>query len=1030
MQNTFSVKIKKDGRFRDITGKAVFPFSFGELLDERLDEAYLRIIKDTTEHYDPLTEFKITLSPRMGETKDFYFIVGNDNSENFPLESPYYKHEIYLIERTKLLEGILCPSITFTNSKGADYSKITNRVYATVTEGDNIGYPGYGEIKSPVNRDKPLTIPSAHSVCEDYAQYRNDLFPARREWEPWDESGDQTTNVSIYFDDVFEYSTTSQNPITVPAEDLQNVTKITLRYELVFRTEQSQTQVGTIYTYPIVKISFEIYAVSDVLPLAPYTITDCVNRVLELAEPLRGTETPRYTFDGVSYGRIDGYIEKPYRQGSQAEYYDKVIAPEFSMTECTLREQLKVIGGYIHAEPYIDENDVVYFLDYGNTEQYKHGPLKFAYKAKKTDINQYCTEVRSTAKNLVNSMNYAKGIVVDPCGNLFRTVRSETMYARIEEGNAIVQTSMPIYAVEKIECNFASVAPTQMYDITPYVFEETEYASNLSSYTGGYPYSKSYALYYTIGSKNIKGLFFRPKNAIDTATFSRFAIANILAAVSGQDPENIQSSLVAGAIDDLAFRVTYRPIIPSSLVSHSKQYYISGQEPFAQIYNQSGNLIETEYFGENIKGVAARLGNVEETRTFIFEDIDKIPEVGQMMDGYAISAVNTEYMPRYIKCTVALTRDFNRISEYVGVSSVKRLYEISERQTYNRNVLYKETLVIGSEDEDTDDYTFFSLGGFHTVFAQKSPLLGSAKITGVAVAGTLRDAHLTPLGTKILPVASVSLGNAVTFSFAYKDNYSAGDISENVNTSFGISGRWQADTRYTDFYGRIFWLGFYMFQNATRASGVYDFAYTLPEASPGFTITDPPFKTDVRLLRLRKDNREIISVTCELEVKSADRNIIIGSGLADECRFVNDKLAVSGLELHLVKNGIYKFDKQYIPEDGDTSVFFDYQIANAFPFRDNITYDTDYYGRIISFTLPTVTVPNNTEGEYLGWVLCTASDPDTQKYTDETGEEVEYTTERGRKILLSFDATDAPISAGSTVLATSNGNPIRFILKR
>lgn len=34
-----------------------------------------------------------------------------------------FKHELYLIERTKLLEGTYCQSLTFTNPKGNVYTK-------------------------------------------------------------------------------------------------------------------------------------------------------------------------------------------------------------------------------------------------------------------------------------------------------------------------------------------------------------------------------------------------------------------------------------------------------------------------------------------------------------------------------------------------------------------------------------------------------------------------------------------------------------------------------------------------------------------------------------------------------------------------------------------------------------------------------------------------------------------------------------------------------------------------------------------
>ena len=76
-------------------------------------------------------------------------------------------------------------------------------------------------------------------------------------------------------------------------------------------------------------------AVQNKYPLKKWTVTDVVNRCLELIEPLRGNENPRYRFNGVNYDI--GVAQKPYTVGSQAEKYDKVLAPEFAMTKQTVR---------------------------------------------------------------------------------------------------------------------------------------------------------------------------------------------------------------------------------------------------------------------------------------------------------------------------------------------------------------------------------------------------------------------------------------------------------------------------------------------------------------------------------------------------------------------------------------------------------------------------------------------------------------------------------------------------------------------
>lgn len=50
-------------------------------------------------------------------------------------------------------------------------------------------------------------------------------------------------------------------------------------------------------------------------------------------------------------------------------------------------------------------------------------------------------------------------------------------------------------------------------DITPYVYEAADYGI-LKSNRGYYPNSKSFAVYYTQGQKNIKGLFYQAEDEV------------------------------------------------------------------------------------------------------------------------------------------------------------------------------------------------------------------------------------------------------------------------------------------------------------------------------------------------------------------------------------------------------------------------------------------------------------------------------------------------------------------------------------
>ncbi len=164
---TFIVEINKGGKWRKVT--AVFPFSSGELLDERLDEAYVTFYSRTKE-YRPLTEFRITHNVDGKQEGDIeYYILATDNSAEFPSGSGRYKHQVYLIERTKLLEGVVCPSLTFTNALQNTNRILGKKVKPTIT-GSALGLPGdfaeYGNIYSPSGSAKafmliPLIVPMA-----------------------------------------------------------------------------------------------------------------------------------------------------------------------------------------------------------------------------------------------------------------------------------------------------------------------------------------------------------------------------------------------------------------------------------------------------------------------------------------------------------------------------------------------------------------------------------------------------------------------------------------------------------------------------------------------------------------------------------------------------------------------------------------------------------------------------------------------------------------------------------------------------
>ncbi len=1019
--NNFSVYIKENGIYDKIYAVAIFPFSFGQLLDEQLDEARLLVKLSPKEHYEPLTEIKIDIEKRnssgtVSVIESKYFVVAQDKSREFPVSKGTYTHELYLIERTKLLEGILCQSITFTNPLGKFYLKNPVDALCDYKSGGPVSGAFNSHIKSikslyktPQENNNIFKIFSPAELGEIISA-ESKIFKYQDKYS--DISITDTTNYNSYVEIENGKKKEKINAVDFTAKSIVLENTLKIKYYLVF----TYTYADDISVYWL-EVNYIVQNATNRHPLKPWTITGVINRVLELAEPIFDGEKPRYILNPA-----------------QAEKFDKIQAPEFTMTQCTLREQLKIIGGYIHAEPrlggYIEETiqyngitykkgyyeNMIFFDEYGTGEKSSIANAPYVYKGNSTDISQYCTDIQTNASNIVNSLNYAQGVIIDPDSTNTQTLRTDSINVKLTDSTSRVATQLPIYKITKVECGLYDDDGNWLYepkDITSYVFEAHEYHSTLSSYEGTYPYAKCYAIYYTQGQKGLDGLFFKPNIARDSV-WSRYAISNILATVNGVDP-NTMENMIARYFHTLTFRVSYLPIYDAKF-SHNKQLIIPTNKRFSQIYNQSENLIETSYYGENIKGVAQRLGNVEQTRTYMLSDISQIPKAGQVLDGYVISAVTTEIMPFYIKCTVALSKDFNRISQYVGINSNKRISEVSERQAYKRDILLKDYVVF---TDDADKYFYTDIDG---VKKQKKPSIAFNNYD--AIKGCFVPTSIKPVtacvgeglnykcdlinNTRIkLPVISSSFGNSILFSWQYKDNYSAGErvIADQDNEVNDIVPYWQTDVPYCDYYGRIYWYAFNLFNDFKKLG-----------FNQALTVTTDLAQTDCLIAtqnayRLRKDSRELLSFNYEVEMVTDQDDIIIGSALASKCPLVNTKnLNIS--KIYFFNEPINKFEKKI---DISKAINEDNPAYISYSTKENIIY--------VNFADPVdgIVYADN----FQSYAIVTPVRTETDTYEDEQGNVGEIEIQHGGDLIL---ARNKPKSAyngatGDTIYFIATSNP-------
>lgn len=942
------LKIGKTEYTENAQVKIAIPIKYGDLLDEQLDELNITLKLSKEEHFKPLppveleiTEvcpaklnwemvkdilsasdydwtidettksatapgFKVSLNgTTLTEVLKKDYIIASDNSLEIPLGGGRFTHELYLIELTKYFEGFIGDTLTFTNPLGNNYKRSLNHATAqeVVTQNDYI----VDRIVLP-SRDNEVisnksltssffattyfsekgvvTLPS-YSVLHFYESYAlsdvaYEKFPGN--WEEMSNeepfktlyANNNIKRVKVYDKNGNELAATeAANGINFTVVD--NVTEYTAKYRYV--KYQNNTS-GEPYEQLELYLTYNFTVDGAPLDKKKLTITDVINRICDTIEPKTEGQTNRFSLNKA-----------------QAAEFDKILAPEFSFTQNTMREMLQQIGGFIHAEPRLTANNEIVFDKYGSGRKSKISARKLISAKLSSDINNWCSSLNSNAENLVNQLDYAGGVSVNPVSGGYITLRSEATTLRMgQDDGSFIPTDLPIYKLgeqSRVICTYIPNLGEGEWDITPYIFEKADYDSILSSYSEVYPFAKTYALYYTQGEKNIKGLFFKVDSAISPA-LKEYAITNILRAVTGKT-----ITLLGNDFFNIGFNITYTPVY-STRIRTVKQTAV-GAIPRTINYNQGANMIETRYYGENLKGVVARLGNIEKTLTFYLAHLTEIPKVGYLYDdNYYISAVSCEILPTYIKCTVGLSKDFNRLSQYVGISSNKRMWEVSEKQSVKRQSIFTEYLKISLTSSPSDTCAMRG-----TIFKSLLTNVATNYRISACIFNT-RSKSNKSIGKVLLPAVPSALGTSMVFTSNFADNYSAGAQAKYISEQ-SISGYWANFVSYCDYYGEAWYLSA-LFISDLKLLHEYSFDITdagnLPEYDKTVSGTSYALPVSIDKWVYRKDNREVPQISYELAAVTDDEDFIIGSALMQNCAFVTNnrsKIYVYGFSERLDK---------------------------------------------------------------------------------------------------------------------------------
>lgn len=539
------------------------------------------------------------------------------------------------------------------------------------------------------------------------------------------------------------------------------------------------------------KIQADAYfAVAPENQIKPFTIKDVIDRTLAVTPTRTAKGTNKYVFR------------------NNANEYATEESPEFTFTGKHLFEVMLDIASYKKMFPALYKNEI-YFRPFWNGLILTSDDLPPPYEiVTRSAIDQYCTALDSYVENMVCVNDTNVGTVVEPYKGGYISTRSNSG-SEISETTSIVPTQSCIY--QSISLNMGDVNGKSVGDIQAYVYEQEDYDA-LSDASSAYPYSKAYALKYTRFSKNYTELSHRIKKGdslSDALTYP--ALANITKAKCGEDVgTNLKKYLSdfigtrsATPFSELLFQPTYIPIVNARVRQYKPMMNVDDYDA-TLFYNQQSEVVDSEAFGEHVKGLVQKLGNHTEIRVYRFACIDDVPTVGTIIDGKSVYDVAVMIYENHVDTTICLV-DYAELSNYIGVKNEIKTSDISTTKWYNRFVNWEEFLIftheniVGNTQSITKD-ALTDIVSFTTSDTTSEPL-SCAMFTSYTEDGA-------SIITAFASIKHLVIGNSIYFQWEMLDNFSVGYKSEKAPE--GATNAWtgtkynraQKAVRYCDAYGR------------------------------------------------------------------------------------------------------------------------------------------------------------------------------------------------------------------------------------
>ena len=611
--------------------------------------------------------------------------------------------------------------------------------------------------------------------------------------------------------------------------------------------------------------------------------------------------------------------------GSLYTFLSTTNSPEFTFKGINLREAIKQVGDSFDGIPrlYINSSDELELtFDFVNElKELITSESDFIEKSIQQNIELHATNLESNVLNLVNDITENnESVEYYPADGSYISPRTDGYY--FDFTKSYIPTPKPIYRIDLLlgllnvkayndrtaDYLYGTALTLELIDLnlTPRIVEYNTFKTlDETGTTLGELYRRT-TLFYEYKKNNIQlgetyGLF-DTKIVLDSVVEEAILDQLIDEGLMIESDRN-RIVLTYSSTQDMVYRVQYEPLPNETRLSMERQDNTDVSYNSSLVSNQQSRLVNLEQFSNNLYGRINRIGNSELQLSNREVSSTDLYNIGDYTDDlYIITEKEVIFFKDYVYAKYGLSRNFNKISDFIGINSEIRQWEIGEKNTLNRNVFYNEHIEIEAlpSGSGSDSSQLMQSDGIKSYIdtlytsSTEKPVRGS--IMGSAYADDV-----------LMPMSSNGGGNSLIFSWELPSNVYAGSFVEDIGGQ--IANNFEL---YTTEDGGLPNFTLYLFDSLntgdTSSNDYKDTADNYPKTDTTY-INKTLLKNDSVFI-LNKDNREIIGGTIQLQQKPKDSsNLGFGRVFSSRNRLVSENPPTT-IKLYVYTNG-FKFDRTY-----------------------------------------------------------------------------------------------------------------------